>query len=613
MSERTTARVPRWSEQRGAKPAAHRRRWASSANWPLRIGGTIALLVIFLACFGPALAPRDPLEQTYATRIRGIWSGPPFPPFASWSFPLGSDQFGRDLYSRLLWGVRPTMIMVVSVALARLLLGTLVGLLVGWWRNWFGRMLDAIITGALAVPILIVALGAITAVGIERGLVAFIFGLALTGWAETGRIIGAQVRSIKRQPFIESARALGASTPHVLIRHVLRHVTPMLGMLLAFEISSTLLVAGALGFLGYYIGGGVAIQVGDFVTETAIGLPELGQMLAQSLVRLTQPWIMIVIGAVVFVIILGFNLLGEGLRRALNPERVRRRSWLSLAIGRAGKRVGAAVGGRLTRAGRRPAWTLLVLAVVITVGGGVVWARARSTTGTVEPAAALPAALETAAPLETAGALPTVAPPLWSSDRRDAQGALWTPVNAIAKTEPRKIFQDPAGGWVAGPAVATDGTIYLASKANTLYALDPSGAIRWQAQLPAAPVGAVALSGVGEIYVAHANGSLSAWSADGAARWTFQTTPVREATSGPIVAPNGTIFYTVVDSIQAVTPDGASKWLQPVADRYLQVAPRLSPSGDFVFLKAAVLSAHDGAPREVTVVSDPGEEFNDPS
>src|SRR3712207_526645 len=101
-------------------------------NWPLRIGYVVALFVLVVVCFGPSLAPHDPLKQNFAARIGDRWAGPPFPPFQSLAYPLGSDRFGRDLWSRLLWAVRPTMILVTIVALARLVLGAIFGLIAGW-------------------------------------------------------------------------------------------------------------------------------------------------------------------------------------------------------------------------------------------------------------------------------------------------------------------------------------------------------------------------------------------------------------------------------------------------------------------------------------------------
>ena len=245
-------------------------------------------------------------------KIDDVWETPPLPPFQFAEYLFGTDQFGRDLLSRILWAVQPTLVMVVTVALFRLFLGTLIGLAAGWTTGALGHWLDVLITGALAVPVFIVALGAIALLGAEIGIMAFVIGFSINGWSETARIVRTQTQSIRKNLFVEAAQALGASQGRVIFGHVLRQIMPMIWMLLAFEISNTLMITAGLGFLGYYIGGDVWIEVGDFVSRRVSGMPELGQMLATSWTYLTKPWPMVITGTVIFITVLGFNLLGEG-------------------------------------------------------------------------------------------------------------------------------------------------------------------------------------------------------------------------------------------------------------------------------------------------------------
>ena len=121
---------------------------------------------------------------------------------------------------------------------------------------------------------------------------------------------------------------MGAPPAHQVIYHILRHLLPLTAMLLAIEISSTLMTTAALGFLGYYIGGGAWLAVEDFVARNTAGIPELGQMLATAIEQILDPWPMVVVGGVVVVIIFGFSLLGEGLRRRLEGERAGQLGWL---------------------------------------------------------------------------------------------------------------------------------------------------------------------------------------------------------------------------------------------------------------------------------------------
>jgi ABC-type dipeptide/oligopeptide/nickel transport system permease subunit len=208
----------------------------------------IVLIITLIAIFGPRIALQDPLKEHAILQVGDKWFVPPLNAFKVKGFLLGSDEFGRDLLSRVLYAIRPSLIMVCIVAVVRLFLGTLIGLGEGWSKGWLGRILDGMISAALSVPILIVALVAIAMLGAEIGLLAFIIGLSINGWGETARFVREQTLLIKGQLYIESSHALGASSFQTLIRHVLRQIMSMVWMLFAFEISGTLMVTAGLGF-----------------------------------------------------------------------------------------------------------------------------------------------------------------------------------------------------------------------------------------------------------------------------------------------------------------------------------------------------------------------------
>lgn len=546
-------------------------------NLPLIIGSVIIALIALLALLGPALAPRDPLERTLVTEIGGRVRGVPFPPFQTWSFPLGSDRFGRDLFSRLLWAVRPTLLLVLIVAALRLTLGLLIGALAGWARGWPGRALNGLIDTALSVPVLVVALAALAVIGVERGLPAFIAALALTGWAETAQAVRTTTRRIAAQTYISAAQALGAGGAQILLRHVGRHLAPLLAILFAFEASGTLMLTATLGFLGYFIGGGVwIIAAGEAIPEAVrvAGLPELGQLVGTAPLGISTrpPWEMIFPGLVIVLAILGFSLLGEGLRRrqeALAP----RRTAFGAVLARLEESMVAEAGrweGRL----RAPT---AALAVVLLLGGGLLWWQARP--GPAEPLVA-----------STALARPDG----WPAERGDQFGSL---VGAVPAAKPtlRWSFSAPAG-FSGGPAVAADGTVYLAGRDGTLYALERDGQARWTMPLAAPPVGGPALSTDGMIYVSDQEGGLSAYTATGERRWRFLNSYRSTASSGPIVGSDGTIYYAVLDAVQALSPDGQAHWLARDAGLpYFEIQPRLSPDETLVFLKSSTFRSTDGA------------------
>ncbi len=553
-------------------------------NGSLWLGGVIVALFVLMAAVGHKLAPRDPMTENYVFQIDGKIITPPIRPFAVRDYPLGADVAGRDVLSRLLWAVRPTMMMVIAVAAARLLLGLAIGLLSGWSQSWLGRFLETATSAALAVPVLIIALAGITAVGQSRGLVAFIIGLALTGWAETGRMVHEQTRAIKGQAYVEAARALGASGQMILLRHVLRQIAPMVWMLLAFEVSSTLLVASELGFLGYYIGGGAWIEVSDFAAVNIAGLPELGQMLASSMVSLTAPWVMLVVGTVIFAAILGFNLLGEGLRLELSPEQLHQRTLLSTVTERVGRRVQDTLMSLedLSPRTRRLVWGIVAGVVVVVVGGVILW---RGQGQAQQP------------PMRQELIIP--GGHLWATERRDPFGTLYADVTGPQQPEIAWVWQN-SEGLAGGPAVAADGVLYVASSEGVLWSIAPDGQPRWQVALEVEPVGAPALGSQGDIYIADKAGGLSAVSPDGKPMWRFRPSSEREATSGPIVGPDGTIYYTTIDAIQAVTPQGDGLWKVLASDYYVYMPPRLAPNDRLVFLKEGVVDLDDGTLLDFT-------------
>jgi peptide/nickel transport system permease protein len=134
----------------------------ASVNWSLLIGGILVLLVFVAAVLGPALSPKDPLMNSYVVKHKGVYIRPPFPPGAP-GFPLGSDQSGRDVLSRLIWGIRPTITLVLVVAALRLSVGIIAGIFSGWSNGRIATILDTLISNALSVPVLFVSLCVIAA------------------------------------------------------------------------------------------------------------------------------------------------------------------------------------------------------------------------------------------------------------------------------------------------------------------------------------------------------------------------------------------------------------------------------------------------------------------
>jgi peptide/nickel transport system permease protein len=552
-------------------------------NGSLIFGSLVAFIVILIALIGPKLAPQDPMAEHAILQIGDKWVIPPFSAFQVPGYILGSDQFGRDMLSRILYAVRPTLIMVSIVAIVRLFLGTLIGLGAGWFNGRVGRFLDGLISAALAVPIFLVALGAITMLGAETGLVAFIIGLSINGWGETARLVREQTQLIKGQLFIESARALGASTFQILFQHILRQIMSMVWMLFAFEISGTLMVTAGLGFLGYYIGGDVWIEVADFISRRTTGAPELGQMLATSWVNLLQPWPLVLTGSVIFLTVLGFNLLGDGLRSRLNPEFINRNNPLALLSHRFNLWFEGSISYPVSswfKASRlRP--VLVFMAVMALVGS--IYLYQNKFSNRFNPSQA---------------ALIVPGGQIWASEKVDPYGTYY--LNSIGPENPQKLWviNHPAG-FSGSPAISADGTIYVAGLDATLMALNPDGATRWQASLPEIPLGPLALGPQGIVYVTDSKGGLSACSPDGNLLWTYTMEATGKPNHGAIVAPNGTIYYLletpIGDILNALLPNGQLLWSMKPGTRAADTGLRLSPDGQQVYVKNVAVNTQDGS------------------
>lgn len=289
-------------------------------NPPFMLGLGIAGSMVVLAMFAPLFTPYSPYQDATTLRVGGNLMIPPYPPGTADRFPLGTDFRGRDLWTLLLYGARQTLSIAAVVVLFRLLLGTVSGMLAGWFRGrWLDRSLMSLSAVAGAFPALLFGMVAILAADIRTGAQAFIIGLALTGWSEFAQYIRSETLAIREKPYIEGARTLGLPESALLLRHVLPNILPTLVIMAALEMSAVLIVIGELGFLGIMLGGGIldtdpaAMRTPRLVFNT----PEWGALLVYARTAMDSPWMVIYPSLAFTLAILGFNFLGEGLRRLL--------------------------------------------------------------------------------------------------------------------------------------------------------------------------------------------------------------------------------------------------------------------------------------------------------
>jgi len=556
-------------------------------NTPLLIGGILLFFILVLGIFGPSLAPNDPREHHQIIQINGKWLKPPYPALTP-GYPLGSDNLGRDLYSWLLWAVRPTLILVVVVALLRMILGVLIGAGAGWSEDWRGRGCDALIAAALAAPALLTALILITAIGAHLGVFAFVLGLGVTGWAETAQLVREQTRAIKGQEAVEAARAVGASGSQIFFLHIMPQIMPMLWMLLAFEISNTLVTTAGLGFLGYYLGGAVFTEVSDFVYQRISEMPELGQMLATAWMVLDEPWAMVAAGTVVFVIVLAFNLIGEGLQRRLARNLGGNRALYTALAGHVAPWFEQKLGEPLANLAQRRAFRPLAALLLLLIVGGGVWAVTHRSTAVGDGQDGGAPALR----LDVPGGH------FWAAERHDPWGTAWSDVAGPQQADVSWIFAGDAA-FTGGPVVAADGTVIAATE-QTLYALDSAGRQLWQAAPVTTPVGAPTLDADGRVYLVDVSGGLSAYSPQGERLWRVQPEEAGYGFSSAVAAPvNGvTVYYIFTRSgkliLQSVSAEGVLLQETTLDFSIRHDPPTLSPTGEWLFWQNRIIGVADG-------------------
>jgi peptide/nickel transport system permease protein len=270
-------------------------RWLAFRANPLAFGGLIVVLILaFVAAAAPLLATHDPVVQVLADRLQ--------PPSAQhW---LGTDELGRDIYSRLLYGTRITLGMVVAVVVLVAPVGLVIGCLAGYLGGWPDRILMRVTDIFMSFPRLILALAFVAA--LKPGLENAVIAIALTAWPPYARLARAETLTLRNSDFIAAARLQGASTGRILTKQIMPLCMSSVIVRVSLDMSSIILTAAGLGFLGL---------------GAQPPLPEWGAMIATGRrFILEQWWVATMPGVAIFVASLAFNLLGDGLRDVLDPK-----------------------------------------------------------------------------------------------------------------------------------------------------------------------------------------------------------------------------------------------------------------------------------------------------
>ncbi len=296
-SQRAVGREPREEGERGVGKALEPLLRAFRRNRLAVVGAGAVIVLYLVALLTPFLAPADPTLQ--GNLVEGALRGP------SSSHLLGTDRYARDVFSRLLYGARISLsVGFVAVGIS-VTLGTLVGAVAGYLRGWTDTLLMRFVDMVLAFPRLVLLI-AVIAVLESPSIWVIMTVLGLTLWPSTARIVRGEVLALREREFVEAARALGYSTPRILFRHVLPNALTPVIVAATLGIGNTIVLEAGLSFLG------IGVQPPT---------PSWGNMVAGGRTALPEAWWLSTFpGLAIVVTVLAFNLLGDGLRDALDPR-----------------------------------------------------------------------------------------------------------------------------------------------------------------------------------------------------------------------------------------------------------------------------------------------------
>ena len=260
----------------------------------IRVGLVIVCLAIFAAVAGPFLTPYEPSAQELARRLEG----------PSLSHPLGLDELGRDILSRLLSGARVSLLVGVAVVSVSSLLGMLLGSIAGYFGGPIDDLISRVVDVLMAFPGILLAIALVAVLG--PSLTNVVLALSVIGWVGYARLVRSQALRAREFEFVQAARALGAGAPRIVLRHVLPTAFPAVVVQATLGMAGAIIAEAALSFLG------LGVQPPT---------PSWGTMLDAGRAHLFDaPHLTIFPGLAIAVLVLGFNFLGDGLRDRVDPR-----------------------------------------------------------------------------------------------------------------------------------------------------------------------------------------------------------------------------------------------------------------------------------------------------
>lgn len=266
----------------------------------LWIGGLILLAIALAAVLAPLLTPHDPALQDLAKRlIEPVWMAR-----GGWEHPLGTDQLGRDMLARLLYGARLSLLIGALTVVISGAIGTALGVTAGYWGGRLDLAVNFVLAVRLALPVVLVALVAVAVLGNSLALLILVIGLLL--WDRFAIVTRSATQQLAGREFVVAARAIGSSTPRILFREILPNIAGPLVVVASIELAHAVLLEAALSFLG------LGVQPPLFTW---------GLMVAEAKNQLLfRPWLIAIPGAALVLLVFAVNLLGDAIRDVTAPE-----------------------------------------------------------------------------------------------------------------------------------------------------------------------------------------------------------------------------------------------------------------------------------------------------
>jgi peptide/nickel transport system permease protein len=296
------ATTPDLAGQTLSLPSSPRRhRWRKFVRHPLAVfGGIILLVVCGSALLADYLAPHEPNKQRLVARFKPpVWA-----PGGSTTYLLGTDNVGRDIFSRIIHGSRISLSVGIAAVGISLLIGVTLGLLSGFLGGRVDTISMALVDIMLAFPQLILAFAMVAVLGPGIGNIILVLGL--TGWERYARVVRAEVLALREREFVQAARAIGVATPTIIFRHIMPNTFSSVIVMATLQTAQAILAEAALSFLGL---------------GTGQSYPSWGQMIAQGRDYINVAWWLSTFpGIAILLTVLAINLLGDRVRDVLDPR-----------------------------------------------------------------------------------------------------------------------------------------------------------------------------------------------------------------------------------------------------------------------------------------------------